>query len=103
MSPDGTTITVTATAGLTGLTLTVDDQGPGMTDEQLIRAKDRFWRAPDAPPGGTGLGLAIIEQLARQSGGALHLSRNGDQGLRAAITLPCPAETPDGGRGIRNP
>jgi signal transduction histidine kinase len=89
VSPDGTTITVTVTKESTGLTLTVDDQGPGMTDEQLRRAKDRFWRAPDAPAGGTGLGLAIIEQLARQSGGTLHLGRSTDQGgLRASVTLP---------------
>jgi signal transduction histidine kinase len=95
-SPDGTTITVGLAAGPTALTLTVDDQGPGMTDDQLMRAKDRFWRAPDAHPGGTGLGLAIIEQLARQSGGALHLSRNGDGGLRAVVTLPLPAAAPMG-------
>ena len=95
-SPDGTTITVDVGAGPTMVTLTVDDQGPGMTDDQLLRAKDRFWRSPDARPGGTGLGLAIIEQLARQSGGALHLSRNGDGGLRAMITLPLPAQGPMG-------
>ena len=95
-SPDGTTITVGLAAGPTTLTLTVDDQGPGMTDDQLLRAKDRFWRAPDARPGGTGLGLAIIEQLARQSGGALHLSRNGDGGLRAVVTLPLPTPAPMG-------
>ena len=89
-SPDRTTITVHLTKGPTALTLTVDDQGPGMTDDELLRAKDRFWRAPDARSGGSGLGLAIIEQLARQSGGSLHLSRNGDGGLRATITIPLP-------------
>ncbi len=93
-SPDRTTITVDVATGPTALTLTVDDQGPGMTDEQILRAKDRFWRAPDAHPGGTGLGLAIIEQLTRQSGGALHLARNGDGGLRATITLPLPRDRP---------
>ena len=100
-SPDGTAITITLGADPSGLVLSVDDQGPGMTDDQLLRAKDRFWRAPEARPGGTGLGLAIIEQLARQSGGTLQLSRNGDGGLRAALALPVRADVSEPHRVIR--
>jgi signal transduction histidine kinase len=69
--------------------VTVRDHGPGLDEEQRRRATDRFWRAPDAPPGGTGLGLAIAEELLRASGGDLRLEAPGDgPGLRAVVRLP---------------
>lgn len=64
------------------------DRGPGMTDDQIAHATDRFWRSPDAPYRGTGLGLAIVDQLAHASGGHLTLANRSDGGLDASITLP---------------
>lgn len=88
VSPDATTVTVSVTPGGDVVQTDVDDEGPGLTDEQLARAKDRFWRAPDAPAGGTGLGLAIVDQLARRSGGTVTLGRNDAGGLRVTVILP---------------
>ncbi len=48
--------------------LRVDDSGTGFRPEDLPRAFDRFWRAPDAPPGGTGLGLSISAWIAERHG-----------------------------------
>ena len=56
-SSPGTTVTVRVRPEGTDAVLTVDDQGPGIRDEDLPRLFDRFWRADDAPAGGTGLGL----------------------------------------------
>ena len=45
--------------------------GPGFRPEDLPHVFDRFWRAPDAPPGGTGLGLSIAAWIAERHGGSI--------------------------------
>jgi signal transduction histidine kinase len=67
-------------------TLTVLDEGPGMSDDELARAFDRFWRGGTATPG-TGLGLAIVAELARASGAEVALTRREPRGLAATITF----------------
>lgn len=69
--------------------LHVIDQGPGMTEEQRLRAFDRFWRAPGAPKGGTGLGLALVQRLAHAGGGHAALRAASPGGLDAVVSLPC--------------
>lgn len=66
----------------------VTDQGPGMPPEHRRRAFDRFWRAPDAPPGGSGLGLAIVARLVAASGGTVELRDAPGGGLDAVVTFP---------------
>ncbi|MEW2614355.1 HAMP domain-containing sensor histidine kinase [Streptomyces sp. NPDC047880] len=68
--------------------LHVTDEGPGMTEEQRMRAFDRFWRAPGAPKGGTGLGLALVQRLAHASGGEAALREAATGGLDVVIRLP---------------
>lgn len=89
--PDGTVIelTVEQSADAEGRWVTVHvlDQGPGMSAEQLEHARDRFWRAADAPHQGSGLGLAIVDHLARASGGLLLLANRPGGGLDAAVRL----------------
>ncbi len=72
----------------------VDDDGPGMDDEAMARAFDRFWRPAGARPGGSGLGLAIVAQLTRSSGGEAALARSALGGLQVTVTLPSVASTP---------
>jgi len=68
----------------------VCDSGPGLTDQELSFAFERFWRGKhteNAP--GTGLGLAIVKQLAVASGGDAVLLRreDGHTGLIARAVL----------------
>jgi len=68
------------------LELIVDDDGPGMTPEQIRRAFEPFatFRA-----GGTGLGLSICAQITKSLGGTLTLAPRPDgPGLRALVRLP---------------
>ena len=78
----------------------VDDDGPGMTDEQRMRAFDRLWRADSRRTelSGSGLGLPIARKLARADGGDLELLANVGGGTRAAITYQV---LPDGPAGLR--
>lgn len=65
LMPEGGELTVTVEDGARAV-LTVSDTGPGIDEEQAVRAFDRFWRG-GATHQGTGLGLAIVRQLADSS------------------------------------
>lgn len=89
--PDRSTIDVAVTAPTAEdpghCVVTVADRGPGMTDDQLVHAFDRFWRATDAPHEGSGLGLAIVDHLARAGGGSVSLACRDGGGLVATLRL----------------
>ncbi|NLG77397.1 MAG: hypothetical protein GX535_14280 [Xanthomonadaceae bacterium] len=69
------------------LFIVVDDDGPGMPEEQAQRAIDRGVRF-DERPFGSGLGLAIVTDLVRLYEGELMLSRADLGGVRAQVALP---------------
>lgn len=87
-SPPGTVVTVSAAATPDGCVLSVADQGPGMSEDERVRAFDRFWRGRAGGPG-TGLGLAIVRELARRGGGDAWLGPSpGGSGVEASVGLP---------------
>lgn len=69
------------------LTLTLDDDGPGLDAPQREAVMRRGVRADEQVPG-SGLGLAIVDDLARLYGGRVELLDSPLGGLRAALTLP---------------
>ena len=68
------------------LLLSVDDDGPGLGDEQIAQAGQRGRRF-DESVGGSGLGLAIVDDLAATYGGTLTLAASplGGLGCRLAV------------------
>ncbi|GLQ87378.1 ATP-binding protein [Dyella flagellata] len=66
----------------------VEDNGPGMRQEDLARACEPFFRAPGTTEIGSGLGLAIAADMARNLGGELSLHTTGS-GLLVRLRLPC--------------
>ena len=66
----------------------VEDEGPGIRDEDLPRLFDRFYRAAGAPGGGTGLGLAIAAWIAERHGGRVEAANRTGQGGRFTVRLP---------------
>jgi signal transduction histidine kinase len=70
--------------------LHVLDRGPGMTDDELRHAFDRFWRARAG--GGSGLGLAIVHRLVEADGGSIVLQRRAGGGIDAVLTLRATAQ-----------
>jgi signal transduction histidine kinase len=87
-APEGSTVEVSVAAIDGSGRLRVEDRGPGFRPEDLPRAFDRFWRAPDAPPGGTGLGLSIAAWIADRHGGSVTASNRTDGGARLEVLLP---------------
>jgi two-component system sensor histidine kinase TctE len=45
--------------------IAVEDEGPGIPEEERERVFERFHRLAGSPPGGAGLGLAIVREIAR--------------------------------------
>ncbi|UDY23691.1 sensor histidine kinase [Nocardioides sp. Kera G14] len=93
-SPPDSTVHVT----LSGGTVTVDDEGPGIADEDLPHVFDRFYRSAEsrAMPG-SGLGLSIVKQTADRHSGTVSAGRNPEGGARVTLRIPgAPSPVPAG-------
>lgn len=73
----------------------VEDQGPGIPDEELERVFEPFYRlevSRSRATGGSGLGLALVRATAEAHGGRAFLVNRDEGGLRATISLPLQAD-----------
>jgi len=67
----------------------ISDDGPGMDEEHLARATERFYRVDEARGyGGHGLGLAIASEMLEAHGGSIDLSNRKPHGLRVKMHIP---------------
>lgn len=85
------TIAITVTREAKWLKIVVDDNGPGIPDEERETVFRPFYRLDDARNqdlGGTGLGLAIARDIAHNHGGDIILSDSPLGGLRAIFLVP---------------
>jgi signal transduction histidine kinase len=80
-------VTVGSAQEAGSVVITVDDDGPGLSDSMLESALRRGVRADEAS-GGSGLGLSIVRELAELHGGSISLGRSPEGGLRARLELP---------------
>lgn len=69
------------------LTLTVSDDGPGMSEAECQQAVQRGKRLDEQRPG-SGLGLAIVTDLVALYSGRMQLSRASAGGLKVVVELP---------------
>jgi two-component system, OmpR family, sensor histidine kinase BaeS len=68
--------------------LTVIDDGPGVSDEDLRRLGERRYRANEArtrSPGGQGLGLSIAREVAARHGVDMQIRRSEAGGLQVQL------------------
>lgn len=82
---------VTATAeradGRGNFTVIVDDDGPGLSEDDRAKAVQRGQRLDESKPG-SGLGLSIVADLAHLYKGRFALEPSPEGGLRAKLELP---------------
>lgn len=84
-------ISISFSVDRAGLTLHVDDDGPGVDPqdrEQIFRPFYRTDEARDRASGGTGLGLAIVDTVIQQHHGHVKAEDSPLGGLRLTIWLP---------------
>ncbi len=87
-TPDGQiciSLTATQLEGAPAWRIDVEDNGPGVSDEDLEKL---FTPNFTTKKTGTGLGLAICRSIIEQSQGAISYSRSALGGARFTITLP---------------
>ena len=68
--------------------LDVEDDGRGVTPEDMPHVFDRFWRATGAPAGGTGLGLAIAKWIVERHHGSIEVFNRQGGGAQFRVRLP---------------
>lgn len=98
-APDHSTVLIRADTADDDLVLSVIDEGPGVTAENLGRMFDIGWRADptrasEAGDSGAGLGLAIVRGIVEAHGGQVHVGR-GSEGFQFDLILPT-KESPPG-------
>mgnify|MGYP003606548911 CR=1 FL=1 len=93
-TPAGGTVIISAVSDRDHVSITVSDNGDGMTPEQLEHAFERFYRADFARTHdrtGSGIGLTISRAIINAHGGSLTAASSGpDQGSTLTINLPTP-------------
>jgi two-component system, OmpR family, osmolarity sensor histidine kinase EnvZ len=87
----GEKVVIRATMDRTQLRIEVEDDGPGIPEDERENVFRPFYRidhARNQNQGNSGLGLAIARDIARSHGGDIELSRSTLGGLRAVLRLP---------------
>lgn len=84
-SPDGEPVLISVRGGR----LSVRDHGPGISDEDLPRVFDRFYRS-EAARGmpGSGLGLSIVKRIVEEHGGSVFIETTPGGGATVGFELP---------------
>lgn len=80
-------VRITAATTDRGVEVTVSDDGPGLSKQELAAVLQRGRRLDESVPG-DGFGLSITQELAELYGGALMLGRSDLGGLSAQLLLP---------------
>ncbi|MDD1644480.1 MAG: sensor histidine kinase N-terminal domain-containing protein [Methylococcaceae bacterium] len=60
--------------------LTIEDDGPGIPDNEMDKIFERFYRIPGSPGNGCGLGLAIVKEIADLHKARFELSKSNIKG-----------------------
>lgn len=76
------------------LSVRVEDQGPGIPEEELERIFDKFVQSSriSSGAGGTGLGLAISREVIESHGGSIWAENIEPHGALVGFTLPCKSD-----------
>ena len=81
------TICINASQDLSGLTITVSDDGPGIPEQIQGKIFDPFFSTKDTGEG-SGLGLFIVHDIIVQHGGTITVGSNNGEGTIFTIIMP---------------
>jgi two-component system sensor histidine kinase TctE len=85
----------------TRVLLVVEDDGPGIPEDERSRVFERFYRIRGTRGDGAGLGLAIVHEIASSHGATVDLSDGpGGKGLRVEVRFPSAEAAPARAAGV---
>lgn len=90
-SPEGTKVSVTTEIEDSIVKISVTDQGIGISEDEVERIFERFYRVDPArsrQTGGTGLGLSIVKHVALKHGGEVTVWSAPNIGSTFSLRLP---------------
>jgi signal transduction histidine kinase len=87
-SPPGEPVVVSASKGGAEVTISVDDRGPGIPDEDRERLFEKFQTGAGEGERGLGLGLYVARQVVEAHGGSIWYETNEHGGASFSFTLP---------------
>ncbi|SCF75685.1 His Kinase A (phospho-acceptor) domain-containing protein [Streptomyces sp. DconLS] len=88
-TPEGGAVEVSVSFEGDTSRVVVTDTGPGLTEEELARVGDRFWRSSrHQNVKGSGLGLSITRALLEAGGGSIAYGPHEPRGLRVTVSVP---------------
>lgn len=87
-TPEGAEIAVHMRAERDGITIRVDDSGPGISRELRDTIFEPFRRGSDVGVPGTGIGLSLVDRFSRMHGGRAWVEERPGGGCRFQVYLP---------------
>ena len=96
-SGENTQISISTLQGDDTVEVIVEDSGIGISQDNLDKVFQRFYRVKQHVETGSGLGLSIVKHIVELHGGVIALSKSTLGGLKVSITLPYNAKDVDCG------
>ncbi len=87
MEDKGGTLTLLGSENSEGVSISIEDEGPGFNKDTVDKITDPFFTTKDH---GTGLGLAIVNNILTGHGAEIHFSHTKNTGARVIIFFPAP-------------
>jgi len=90
-SPDGGTVTIRAWAEEACVSVSVSDEGIGISPEHMDRIFERFYQVNGSARrrfGGMGVGLALVWEVVEAHGGTVKVRSEPEEGSTFTMTLP---------------
>jgi two-component system OmpR family sensor kinase len=94
-TPAGTEIKVSLHREVDGITISIADSGPGLSDEDQKKIFERFYRADTSrvriDGEGSGLGLSIVDAVMKAHGGSVSVTSELEKGATFTLFFPVAA------------
>ncbi|MCX5748763.1 MAG: sensor histidine kinase KdpD [Candidatus Saganbacteria bacterium] len=87
-TPEGSEIKIRSFLKDDDLILEISDNGPGISEDQLVHIFEKFYRVKGSPAGGVGLGLTLTKSIIEAHGGFIFSANKKGGGLEFKISLP---------------
>jgi len=85
-------VTLSVSTAHNNLLVTVEDQGVGMTAQELATVFDKYTQVGKNKQGGTGLGLSITKGLVELMAGNITIESDKNSGTKVAVNIPLTAK-----------